>query len=518
MKRLIITCVFTFFSLAIVAQNLSSEAKLAVNTISTLLPRMQMNEQYTQPIAPEAFAKVRGDWDAFNALHTEVVNAWNKIPKAEYNHPEVQAIRKPLSERIAFFQKWTTQLKATQKMINDNPAAYAAPTPVLSETGRKKLAEATPLLAAIEIRKEFAGILTPEQYVPACEWYLKTKGNFNNAAKLLNSLGKLERPHADALVVEEKVLEIQSIFLNVQNQLKAVGVAQANSGLRKMWYDDVQQYKDAVLIFADVLGFDLPQNTSNSWTLFELKPENYEQTMKDLENLAGLMSGTYKDVVDNLSNPFMTLDNSPCVYRLVSVNRKALLPEVVKLSAFRFMTNAMHGAPRIEDLEKDEGWMDGGFTPAESKKKLAEIKSRFIPVLKKSGISEKEAGLDKLDTAYNGFWRRAEELAPRWEFPTDANATGDARAKTLFTNEIKAAYPGVQIIKLGFAWDAKWTVYLNEFNQPKHRTIGTTALIKIPGDKFYTAWRLLFNEDYAGGGKFSGGSIQWLKWRWQGNK
>ncbi|HRF25472.1 MAG TPA: hypothetical protein PLR98_14965, partial [Chitinophagaceae bacterium] len=87
----------------------------------------------------------------------------------------------------------------------------------------------------------------------------------------------------------------------------------------------------------------------------------------------------YKDVVDNLSNPFMTLDNSPCVYRLVSVNRKALLPEVVKLSAFRFMTNAMHGAPRIEDLEKDEGWMDGGFTPAESKKKLIEIKSRFIP-------------------------------------------------------------------------------------------------------------------------------------------
>ena len=75
MKRLIITCVITFFSLAIVAQTLSSEAKLAVNTISTLLPRMQMNEQYTQPIAPEAFAKVRGDWDAFNALHTEVVNA-----------------------------------------------------------------------------------------------------------------------------------------------------------------------------------------------------------------------------------------------------------------------------------------------------------------------------------------------------------------------------------------------------------------------------------------------------------
>jgi hypothetical protein len=80
--------------------------------------------------------------DAFNALHTEVVNAWNKIPKRIRNcHPEVQAIRKPLSERIAFFQKWTTQLKATQKMINDNPA-YAAPTPVLSETGEKKLAEA----------------------------------------------------------------------------------------------------------------------------------------------------------------------------------------------------------------------------------------------------------------------------------------------------------------------------------------------------------------------------------------
>jgi hypothetical protein len=158
-----------------------------------------------------------------------------------------------------------------------------------------------------------------------------------------------------------------------------------------MWYDDVQQYKDAVLIFADVLGFDLPQNTSNSWTLFELKPENYEQTMKDLENLAGLMSGTYKDVVDNLSNPFMTLDNSPCVP--LSIGKQKSSIEVVKLSAFRFMTNAMHGAPRIEDLEKDEGWMDGGFTPAESKKKLAEIKSRFIPVLKNQAFLKKKPGL-----------------------------------------------------------------------------------------------------------------------------
>ncbi|MGB3090204.1 MAG: hypothetical protein WBB20_09580 [Chitinophagaceae bacterium] len=516
--RLILITIPAFFSATLFGQVLSPDTKLAVNTISTLLPRMKVNEQYTQPIAPESFVKVRGEWEAFNNLHTEAVNAWNKIPKSEYNQPEVLAIRKPLSERITFFQQWTTQLKATQKMINDNPAAYAAPAPVLSESGKQKLAQAAPLLATIEIRKEYAGILTPAQYVPACEWYLKTKGNFNKASMLLNSLQKLERPHPDALVIEGKVLEIQSVFLNVQNQLKAVGTAQAGSGLRKMWYDDVQKYKDAVLIYADVLGFDLPQNTTNSWTLFELKPENYEQTLKDLESLAALMTGTYKDVVDNLSNPFQTLDNSPCVYRLVSVNRKALLPEVVKLSALRFMTNAMHGAPRIEDLEKDEGWMDGGFTPAESKKRLAEVKSRFLPVLKKSGISEKDAGLDKLDTAYNGFWRRAEELAPNWEFPSDANATGDTRAKTLFTNEIKAAYPGAQIIKLGFAWDAKWTVYLNEKNQPKHRTIGTTALIKIPGEKYYTAWRLLFNEDYVGGGKFSGGGIQWLKWRWQGNK
>lgn len=518
MKKNISTAFCLFLGCLLYAQGISPETKLAINTISVLLPRMQVNEQYTQPVAPAAFAKVRDDWEAFNQLHSEAVTAWNKIPKTEYNQPEVLAIRKPLAEKIAFFQKWTTQLKATQKMINDNPAAYAAPAPVLSETAKQKLSEAAPLLATIEVKKEYSGILTPSQYVPACEWYLKTKGNFNKASILLNSLQKLERPHPDALVIEEKILEIQAIFLNVQNQLKAVGVSQANSGLRKMWYEDVQKYKDAVLIFADVLGFDLPQNTSNSWTLFELKPDNYEQTIKDLESLAALMTGTYKDVVDNLSNPFQTLDNSPCVYRMVSVHRKALLPEVVKLSALRFMKNAMHGAPRIEDLEKEEGWMDGGFTPAESKKRLAEVKSRFIPVLNKSGITEKEAGLDQLDTAYNGFWIKAAELAPRWEFPADADAAGDARAKALFTSEIKAAYPGAQIIRLGFAYDAKWTVYLNEKNQPKHRTIGTTALIKIPGDKFYTAWQLLFNEDYAGGGKFSGGGIQWLKWRWQGNK
>ena len=123
------------------------------------------------------------------------------------------------------------------------------------------------------------------------------------------------------------------------------------------------------------------------------------------------MTGTYKDLVDNFNDAFPTLEKSPTVYRMVSVNRKALLPEVVKLSAKRFMDNAMHGAPRIEDLESQEGWMDGSFTPTESKKRLAEVKSRFTPVLKKSGISETEAGLNQLDTVYNAYWRKAEELS-----------------------------------------------------------------------------------------------------------
>ena len=122
------------------------------------------------------------------------------------------------------------------------------------------------------------------------------------------------------------------------------------------------------------------------------------------------------------------------------------------------MDNAMHGAPRIEDLESQEGWMDGSFTPTESKKRLAEVKSRFTPVLKKSGISETEAGLNQLDTVYNAYWRKAEELAPKWTFPSESDASGDARAKGLFTNSIKSAYPGVQIIKLGFAYDAKETI------------------------------------------------------------
>ncbi|MEK7723248.1 MAG: hypothetical protein AAB336_02770, partial [Acidobacteriota bacterium] len=360
-------------------------------------------------------------------------------------------------------------------------------------------------------------VLSPSQYVSAAEWFLKIRGNYLKAIALINSLEKIERPHPDALREEEKILEIQALYLNVEKQLKAVGTSQTNSGLRKLWANDTEKYKESVLRFADVLGIDLPQNTSNGRTLYQLSPENFDQTMKDLEAVAALMSGTYKDLVDNFAYVFPTLEQSPNVYRMVSVNRKALLPEVVKLSAQRFLANAMNGAPRIEDLEKDEGWMEGNFTPAESKKRVAEIKSRFAPVLKKVGISESEAGLDQLDKAYEKFWQKADELAPKWTFPSDSNATGDARARTLFTNELKAAYPGVQIIKLGFAYDAKWTIYMSG-GTPKYRTIGTTALIKIPGEKHYTAWRLLFNENHVGGGRFSGGSIEWVKWRWQGNK
>lgn len=514
-KLLTINLILLFSSLAF-SQTLSSNARLAVNTINSLIPRLYINEKYTQPIGIEEFAEVRKAWDAYLVDHNAAVEAWNKIPSSEHRNPEVAAIRKLLSDRMAFYQKWTAQLKATQQIINSSPPP-ATTNAVLSETSRKKLAEIPPLLATIEIKREYAGVLSPSQYVSAAEWFLKIRGNYLKAIALINSLEKIERPHPDALREEEKILEIQALYLNVEKQLKAVGTSQTNSGLRKLWANDTEKYKESVLRFADVLGIDLPQNTSNGRTLYQLSPENFDQTMKDLEAVAALMSGTYKDLVDNFAYVFPTLEQSPNVYRMVSVNRKALLPEVVKLSAQRFLANAMNGAPRIEDLEKDEGWMEGNFTPAESKKRVAEIKSRFAPVLKKVGISESEAGLDQLDKAYEKFWQKADELAPKWTFPSDSNATGDARARTLFTNELKAAYPGVQIIKLGFAYDAKWTIYMSG-GTPKYRTIGTTALIKIPGEKHYTAWRLLFNENHVGGGRFSGGSIEWVKWRWQGNK
>lgn len=515
MKKLLLIYLILLFTTPVFSQNLSAEARSAVNTISSLLPRLYINEKYTQPIGIEEFATIRKAWDAYLLDHNAAVEAWNKIPRSEWQHRDVAAIRQPLADRMAFFQKWTAQLKATQQIIQSSPPP--ATTGVLSETGRQKIAEMSSLMAATEIKREFAGVLSPTQYVAASEWYLKTRSNFNKAATLLNSLQQIERQHPDTFKVEEQIFALQDVIKNVEKQLKAVATSQTNSGLRKMWYDDVEKYKESVLRFADVLGIDLPQNTTNSRTLYELSPDNFDQTMKDLDALAVLMSGTYKDLVDNFNHAFPTLDNSPCVYRLVSVNRKALLPGVVKLSAQRFLANAMNGAPRIEDLEKDEGWMEGNFTPAESKKRVAEIKSRFAPVLKKTGISETEAGLDQLDKAYEKFWQKADELAPKWTFPSDSNATGDARARTLFTNELKAAYPGVQIIKLGFAYDAKWTIYMSG-GTPKYRTIGTTALIKIPGEKHYTAWRLLFNENHVGGGRFSGGSIEWVKWRWQGNK
>lgn len=515
MKKLLLIKLLLLLTCSVFSQNLSPESKSAVNTISSLIPRLYINEKYTQPIGIEEFPAIRKAWETYLIDHNAAVEAWNKIPRSEWQNREVAAIRKLLADRLSFFQKWTAQLKATQQIIQNSPPPVT--NAVLSETGKQKLTEIPPLLATIEVRKEYSGVLSPAQYIPAAEWFLKIRGNYLKVIALINSLQPIERPHPDALKQEEKILEIQAIYLNVEKQLKAVGTAQTNSGIRKLWAADTEKYKESVLRFADVLGIDLPQNTTNSRTLYQLSPENFDQVMKDLEALSVLMSGTYKDLIDNFAYVFPTLENSPNVYRMVSVNRKALLPAVVKLSAERFMKEAMNYAPRIEDLEKDEGWMEGNFTPAESKKKLAEIKLRFTPLLKKTGISESEAGLDQLDKTFEKFWQKADELAPKWTFPSDSNATGDARARTLFTSALKAAYPGVQIIKLGFAYDAKWTIYMSG-STPKYRTIGTTALIKVPGEKHYTAWRLLFNENHVGGGRFSGGSIEWVKWRWQGNK
>ena len=105
MKKLsLINLIFLFSSLAF-SQTLSPNSRLAVNTINSLIPRLYINEKYTQPIGIEEFAEVRKAWDAYLVDHNAAVEAWNKIPSSEHRNPEVAAIRKPLSDRMAFFQK-----------------------------------------------------------------------------------------------------------------------------------------------------------------------------------------------------------------------------------------------------------------------------------------------------------------------------------------------------------------------------------------------------------------------------
>ena len=77
---------FLFFVITIVpsvnSQNLSSDSRTAINTISTLLPRLFVKSQYTQPIGIEEFAKVRQEWEVYLVDYNAAVGAWNKIPTA----------------------------------------------------------------------------------------------------------------------------------------------------------------------------------------------------------------------------------------------------------------------------------------------------------------------------------------------------------------------------------------------------------------------------------------------------
>jgi len=240
---------FLFFVITIVpsvnSQNLSPDSRTAINTISTLLPRLFVKSQYTQPIGIEEFAKVRQEWEAYLVDYNAAVGAWNKIPTAEQKHPDVLPVRKQLAERITFFQQWTAQVKATQKMIADDPSIVSnTANAVISETGKQKMAEALLLINGVEVKNEFSGVLVPNQYVAAAEYYLKTRIDFRKAAGLLNSLSKLERQHPSALAVEEKVLTAQPVILNLEKQLKAVGSSQ----LKKVY----KSYGEKVLL----KGFD----------------------------------------------------------------------------------------------------------------------------------------------------------------------------------------------------------------------------------------------------------------------
>jgi len=494
----------------------AQDTQTLVKTIKECVAKMPVKEEYTKTISVKDYPKIRKEWDAFLIEHNKGIEAWNKVPKQDYTNPDVKTAATDLSARISYFKQWTAQMVVTEEQMKKNNTSVASNT-ALSESSKVKILKVKELLNAIQGYETFNKTLQTPDYVPASQWYLLNKGKFNQAVDLWNGLSGAEKANAEAIPLQKKLLEVQATMQSLEKQFKTISQQQLKAGLWKSWRQDTEKYKESVLTFADVLGVSLPQNTTNSTTLYELKADNYDKVLKDLEELSELMSGKYKDLIDDFTDFFPALDKSPNVYRMVSVNRKKILPDVVKLSAKRFLDGTISGAPNAEDLEKEQGWIDAAFSPQESKKTLAEVKSRFLPVLQKSGVSESEVGLNQLDKVYEGFWKKAEELAPKWKFPPEASAAGDARARTLFTSEIKKWYPKAQILKMGFAYDAKWTVYMDG-KTPKYRTIGTTALIKHPEDKYPVAWQLLFNENYVGGGKFSGGSIQWIKWRWQANQ
>ncbi|MDT4967339.1 MAG: hypothetical protein QOJ64_2076 [Acidobacteriota bacterium] len=122
--------------------------------------------------------------------------------------------------------------------------------------------------------------------------------------------------------------------------------------------------------------------------------------------------------------------------------------------------------------------------------------------------------LAPLEAKFNEVQRAIDENAPRFTFPT--GLAHDPVVEAIIRRGIMTAIPGARVLEIGFS-DAAWIISRNNLGLFTDRYKRGFVLYQMSGESLARLYKIIYSEDYAGGGTFAraNGVRNWDYLRWQ---
>jgi hypothetical protein len=122
--------------------------------------------------------------------------------------------------------------------------------------------------------------------------------------------------------------------------------------------------------------------------------------------------------------------------------------------------------------------------------------------------------LAPLEAKFNEVQKAIDENAPRFTFPT--GLAHDPVVEAIIRRSIMSTISGVRVLGIGFS-DAAWIISRNNLGLITDRYKRGFVLYQMSGENLARLYKIIYSEDYAGGGTFAraNGVRNWDYLRWQ---
>ena len=177
----------------------------------------------------------------------------------------------------------------------------------------------------------------------------------------------------------------------------------------------------------------------------------------------------------------------------------------------------------LEDIDKMIAQTRSGeFIPAREADQMIGNRAQYLKALsnrlqmsmKGTDRSLPPNVLDQVVAKINELQAAIDAQAPHNSFP--ATQGHDATLEAGVRSQLARNMPQAKILRTAMT-DAAWEVFKNNIGIPTHRSKAGLVLYKLPGEKWARLYRVVFIEQYAGGGTYAkaDGGSQYSSVRWQ---